>query len=604
MDKEVPQSGSKKRSAPKRSHRGKIERTPVILQMEAVECGAAALAIVLAHYGAWIPLEQLRISCGVSRDGSKASNIVRAARQYGLDARGYSVEPAALAGLPMPCILHWNFNHFVVLEGFDGGRACLNDPATGRRRVDMAELDRAFTGVVLTFAPGAAFKPLGQKPHGTRLLLRELRQSKAAVALIVIVSVTMVLPNIVVAGFSKIFVDDILIQQTRSWLVPLLIGMAVTAAFRASLTMIRQSLLTRLQTKLTVVMASRFLWRLMALPIEFFSQRHAGDIASRVDANEQIARLLSGGIAANALSLMSVLLFALAMAVYDIPLTVLCVAISLLNLLLLRAVAPGRQELSYKLAIEQGKLLGATVSTVRTIETIKASGLEDDAFDKWSGLQARTLNAQQQLGASSVTLDMIPTLLSGLTSAAILGIGGWRVINGSMTLGSLVAFQSLAANFSEPFVNLVNYFGGLQTIKGTLERLEDIYKYPLLPRAADAVSDQFEPKLSGRIELKQLNFGYSVLEPPLLADLSLAIQPGTRVALVGVSGSGKSTLGKLLCGLYRPWSGEILFDGRKLGEIPPTVFANSVAYVDQDIFLFEGSARDNLTFWEIGRAHV
>ena len=598
MDKEVPQSGSGKSAAPKRPPRAKIKRTPVILQMEAVECGAAALAIVLAHYDAWIPLEQLRISCGVSRDGSKASNIVRAARQYGLDAKGYSVEPAMLSGLPMPCILHWNFNHFVVLEGFDGARACINDPATGRRRVDMAELDRAFTGVVLTFGPGAAFKPIGQKPHGTRLLLRELRQSKAAVALIVIVSVAMVLPNIVVAGFSKIFVDDILIQQTRSWLVPLLIGMAVTAAFRASLTMIRQSLLTRLQTKLTVVMASRFLWRLMALPIEFFTQRHAGDIASRVDANEQIARLLSGGIAANALSLMSVLLFALAMAVYDIPLTVLCVAISLLNLLLLRAVAPSRQELSYKLAIEQGKLLGATVSAVRTIETIKASGLEDDAFDKWSGLQARALNAQQQLGASSVTLDMIPTLLSGLTSAAILGIGGWRVINGSMTLGSLVAFQSLAANFSEPFVNLVNYFGGLQTIKGTLERLEDIYKYPLPPRAVDVVPAGLESKLSGRIELKQLNFGYSVLEPPLLADLSLVVQPGSRVALVGVSGSGKSTLGKLLCGLYRPWSGEILFDGRKLADIPPTVFANSVAYVDQDIFLFEGSARDNLTFWD------
>ena len=598
MDSKAAQSSPRKGDAPVRRPRTKVKRTPVILQMEAVECGAAALAIVLAYYGAWIPLEQLRISCGVSRDGSKASNIVKAARRYGLDAKGYSVEPVALQSLPMPCIIHWNFNHFVVLEGFDGKRACINDPAAGRRRVGMDELDRAFTGVVLTFEPGKTFKPFGRKPQGTRLLLRELRQSKVAVALIVLVSMAMVVPNIVVAGFSKIFVDDILIQQMRSWLVPLLIGMAVTATFRAALTVIRQSLLLRLQTKLTVVMASRFLWRLMALPIEFFTQRHAGDIASRVDANEQIARLLSGGIASNALSLMSVLLFAAAMAVYDVPLAVLCVAISLLNLLLLRAVAASRQEQSYKLAIEQGKLLSATVSAVRTIETIKASGLEDDAFDKWSGLQARTLNAQQQLGASSTRLDMIPTLLSGLTSAAILGLGGWRVINGSMTLGSLVAFQSLAASFSEPFVNLVNYFGGLQTIKGTLERLEDIYKYPLPQRAAETVWDEFEPKLSGKIELKQLNFGYSVLEPPLLADLSLVIRPGSRVALVGISGSGKSTLGRLLCGLYQPWSGEILFDGRRLADIPPAVFANSVAYVDQDIFLFEGSARDNLTFWD------
>lgn len=597
MDSKLRKSGLKDDGAPIRWHRTRVKRTPVILQMEAVECGAAALAIVLAYYGAWIALEQLRVSCGVSRDGSKASNIVKAARQYGLNATGYSVEPAALHSLPMPCIIHWNFHHFVVLEGFDGKRACINDPATGRRRVDMAELDRAFTGVVLTFEPGKTFKAIGRKPQGTWLLLRELQQSKATVTLIVFVSMAMVLPNIVVAGFSKIFVDDILILQMRSWLVPLLIGMAVTAIFRAALTMIRQSLLMRLQAKLMVVMASRFLWRLMALPIEFFTQRHAGDVASRVDANEQIARLLSEGIAANALNLMSVVLFAAAMAVYDIPLTVLCVAISLLNLLLLRNVSPSRQELSYKLAVEQGKLLSATVSVVRTIETVKASGLEDDAFDKWSGLQARTLNAQQQLGVSSTALEMIPTLLSGLTSAAILGIGGWRVINGSMTLGSLVAFQSLAASFSEPFVSLVNYFGGLQTIKGTLERLQDIYKYPLHQRAGP-ISEEFEPKLSGKIELKQLNFGYSPLEPPLLADLSLIIQPGSRVALVGISGSGKSTLGRLLCGLYRPWSGEILFDGRRLADIPPAVFANSVSYVDQDIFLFEGSARDNLTFWD------
>jgi ABC-type bacteriocin/lantibiotic exporter with double-glycine peptidase domain len=271
----------------------------------------------------------------------------------------------------------------------------------------------------------------------------------------------------------------------------------------------------------------------------------------------------------------------------------------LLNVALLRVVSRRRQELSYRLAIEQGKLLSVTVGVVRTIETIKASGLEDDAFGQWSGLQAKTLNAEQQLGASSVVLEMIPTLLSGLTVAAVLGLGGWRVIQGSLTLGSLVAFQSLAASFSEPFANLVNYFGNLQTIKGTLERLEDVYKYSLESRTDnDAAAAEMPPKLAGRIELSQVNFGYSVLEPPLLGDLSLVIQPGTRVALVGASGSGKSTLGRLICGLYKPWSGEILFDGRKLADIPPQVFANSVSYVDQDIFLFEGSARDNLTLWD------
>lgn len=605
MDRPTPNELTSKRGRPKSYvnrmaswlPRRSIRRTPIILQMEAVECGAAALGIILAYYGAWIPLEQLRIACGVSRDGSKASNIIRAARRHGLTAKGYSVEPPALAEIPMPCIIHWNFNHFVVLEGIDKKRAYINDPASGRRRIDLVELDLAFTGVVLVFERGEKFEKVGSKPKGIRLLMRELRQSKKAVALLVVVSIAAVVPNIVAAGFSKIFVDDILIQHTRGWLVPLLIGMALTAAFRALLTILRQSLLLRLQTKLAVVMTSRFLWRVMTLPLEFFTQRHAGDISNRIAANEQIAQLLSSGIAANALSLMSVVLFAAAMAVYDVTLTALCVAISLINVLILRLVAPRRQELSYRLGLEQGKLLAATVGMVRTIETIKASGLEDDAFGRWAGLQAKNLNAEQRIGASAIILDMVPTLLSGLMIAAILGFGGLRVIQGSLTLGGLVAFQSLAMSFSEPFVNLVNYFGALQTMKGALERLEDVYRYPLAPPTPTHV-DAFPPKLAGRLELHNVSFGYSVLEPPLLADLSLVIPAGSRVALVGVSGSGKSTLGKLICGLYRPWSGEIRFDGWKLTDVPADVFANSVAYVDQDIFMFEGTARDNLTLWD------
>ena len=343
----------------------RVKRTPVIFQMEAVECGAASLAIVLAHYGAWIPLEELRIACGVSRDGSKASNVVKAAQRYGLAAKGYSVEPSALHKMPMPCILHWNFNHFVVLEAIDGKGAYINDPGTGRRRVGLDEVDKSFTGVVLAFERSEAFRKRGSKPQGTRLLLRELRNSKAAVALLILVSVALVVPNVVAAGFSKIFVDDILIRHTRSWLAPLLIGMALTAALRAALTIVRQSLLTRLQTKLAVVTTSRFLWRVLVLPLEFFTQRHAGDIANRVAANELIAGLLSGGIASNALSLMSVLLFAGAMAVYDVPLAVLCVLISLLNVVLLRVVARRRQELSYRLSLEQGKLLSVTVGVVQ-----------------------------------------------------------------------------------------------------------------------------------------------------------------------------------------------------------------------------------------------
>jgi NHLM bacteriocin system ABC transporter peptidase/ATP-binding protein len=587
------------RRARRRFWRKAVQRTPTILQMEAVECGAAALAMVLAHHGAWISLEQLRVACGVSRDGSKASNIVRAARRFGLAARGFRREPSTLHELPMPCIIHWNFNHFVVLEGIVGDRVYINDPAIGRRRIDMAELDLAFTGVVLVMEPTEAFRKLGRKPQGLRLLLRELRGSKPAVGLLVVVSFALIVPAVVSAGFSKIFVDDILIQHSTNWLVPLLIGMAVTALIRGILTLVRQSLLLRLQTKLAVVMISRFLWHVTALPVEFFTQRHAGDIANRVYANEQIARLLSSGIAANALNLTSIVFFAAAMAIYDAPLAAIGVSMSLVNVLALKFVGGRRQDLSRSLTLEQGKLVASTVSAVRTIETLKASGLEDEAFGQWAGIQAKALNAEQELGVSSIFLDTLPTLFSGLTLAAILGIGGLRVIEGSLTLGSLVAFQSLMASFSAPVTDLVNHVGSFQVIKGALERLEDVYNYPLDNSGKDTVApDRFPPKLTGRIELSNLQFGYSVLEPPLLADLSITIQPGSRVALVGASGSGKSTLGKLICGLYRPWAGEIRIDGWTLPDIPPQVFANSIAYVDQDIFLFEGTARDNLTLWD------
>jgi NHLM bacteriocin system ABC transporter peptidase/ATP-binding protein len=396
-----------------------------------------------------------------------------------------------------------------------------------------------------------------------------------------------------------VFVDEVLIQNTRSWLTPLLIGMGVTALFRAAVTALQQSLLLRLQTKLAVVMTSRFLWHVLSLPMDFFAQRHAGDIATRVATNEQISRLLSSGIVTNALSLMSLIVFAAAMAAYDVLLAAIVVMVSLLNVVMLRVIGQRRGDLSRSLALERGKLVGSTISAVRTIETLKASGLEDEAFGHWTGIQAKTLNAEQKLGASSNLLDVFPTLLSGLTMAAVLGLGGLRVIEGALTLGGLVAFQSLMASFTEPITALVNQVGGFQTIKGGLERQEDVYKFPLDKPAQHAPPpDGFPPKLAGRIELSNIEFGYSILEPPLITELSISIEPGTRVALVGPSGSGKSTLGRLICGLYKPWSGDVRLDGWSLSEIPREVFANSISYVDQDILLFEGTARDNLTLWD------
>ena len=317
--------------------------------MEALECGAACLAMILAFYGLWIPLEQLRVACGVSRDGSKAANVLKAARRFGLVAKGFRKEPATLHDLPMPCIIHWNFNHFVVLEGFDRGRVYINDPAVGRRQIDMAEFDAAFTGVVLAMVPTAEFKKAGSKPKASRILLRELSGSKQAVALLITISLALVVPGIVIPAFSKIFVDDILIQHANRWFIPLLIGMAVAAIARALVTACQQSLLLRLETKLTVTMISRFLWHVLALPMEFFTQRHAGDIANRIAINEQIARLLSEGLATNTLNLVSLVFFAAVMALYDPLLAAIGVGMSLTNVLVVKLIAQRRQDISASL---------------------------------------------------------------------------------------------------------------------------------------------------------------------------------------------------------------------------------------------------------------
>jgi NHLM bacteriocin system ABC transporter peptidase/ATP-binding protein len=574
-------------------------KSPTILQMEWVECGAASLAMVLAYHGLWIPLERIRVACGVSRDGTKASNILKAARRFGLSAKGFRKEPETLTDLPMPSIIHWQFNHFVVLERIDDKYAYINDPAVGRRTVGLGEFDEAFTGVVLAMEPGPDFHPAGRKPAILPVLARELAHSKSAVALLLLASLALAVPGIVIPAFGKIFVDDILVRHLSDWFAPLLIGMALTAAARGFVTAFQQSLLLRLQTKLGVAMLGRFMWHLMSLPTEFFTQRHAGDVASRVAANENIARLLSGGLALNALNLISIVFFAAAMAIFDAVLAAICVGMALLNVVVLKVISRRLEELNRSSAVERGKLYGSTIGLVRTIETLKASGLENDAFARWAGFQAKILNLDQRVGAYSAVLDVFPAFFAALTTAVILGVGGARVIEGAMTIGSIVAFQSLMMSFATPINSLVQFAAQFQAAKADIGRLEDVLNYPAETRRQLPFDlGDVPPKLAGHVELRNIAFGYSPLDPPLIEGLSLKLEPGMRVALVGGSGSGKSTIGRLICGLLKPWSGEIRYDGRQLEDVPPEIFANSVAYVDQDIFLFEGSARDNLTLWD------
>jgi NHLM bacteriocin system ABC transporter peptidase/ATP-binding protein len=578
---------------------GRRVRTPTVLQMEAAECGAAALGSVLGYYGRYVPLEELRQVCGISRDGSKASYIVKAARQYGLQARGFRHEPAALRALPLPLIVFWNFNHFVVVEGFGKARVYLNDPASGPRVVSTAEFDHAFTGIVLTFEPGPDFKPGGARPSALRGLRQRLRGSAGAVTYIALTGLALVVPGLLLPTFGRVFVDYYLVQGFHHWLPIVLVGLALTALMQAVLSWLQMRYLLRLETKLALTMSSRFLWHVLHLPVSFFSQRYGGEVGSRVALNDRVAQLLSGELAATIVSAALVIFYAMLMFCYDVTLALISLAIAVLNLVGLRTISRKRADAHQQLLNQGGKLMGTALSGLQIIETLKATGRESDFFARWAGHQAGLVNVEQRMGRLSQVLAVLPPFLSALNTVAILLIGGLRIMSGHLSMGEFVAFQILAISFMAPINQLVKLGGTVQEVQGDLKRLDDVLSHPADPQVAPLeVTPDTTRKLSGHVQLRDLTFGYNPQLPPLLENFSLTLTPGARVALVGASGSGKSTVSRLVAGLYEPWSGEILFDGQPRSHIPRQVLNASLAMVDQDVSPFAGSIRDNLTLWD------
>ena len=575
-------------------------KVPTILQMEATECGAASLSMILAHYNLWLPLEKLRQECGVNRDGSKASCVIRAARNRGCNANGYRWNADRLKEVgEFPLIIHWEFNHFVVLEGIKGDTAYLNDPAMGRRTVKWNEFRTSYTGVALRVVPNENFKPEGRRYNIFKAVAEKLSQDKWAVLFILLLNLGMIIPGLASPVFSQIFLDDILTKKHPDWMFNFCLAMTVSFIVCGVMNWLQAVILTRWQRKLTLADSSSFFWHLLRLPMQFFNQRYAAEVASRVNFNESIAGVLSGPAATAVLNLLVAIFYLLLLLQYNVTLTIIGVFFSSIDMIVFFALRRHLTDLNMKIQQDAGKCYGVTMNGLSMIETIKANGNESDFFSKWAGYRAKVLSASQDAALWQMTSTIIPTLLGGINGALIMTLGGFSIMDGAMTAGMFMAFQNLMGSFQAPVNALLSLGSTLQSTEMQMQRLDDVRRYEIddLNCRDEEISGTVE-RLSGELELRNISFGYSPLEKPLLNNFSLHIRPGHWVAVVGASGSGKSTVAKIVTGIYEEWSGQVLFDGKIRREIPRAAIVNSVAAVDQDIFQITGTITENLTLFD------
>ncbi len=575
-------------------------RVPVVIQLEALECGAACLAMILAYYGKWIPLEQVRRDCGVSRDGSKAGKVLKAARNYGLEAKGYRFSYEDLRNdAAFPCILFWNNNHFVVLNGFRGSKAVITDPARGKTVYTEEAFLKSYSGICLTFEPTEDFVPEGKPKSVIRFAGKRLKGTGTIAAFILITTVISSLMQIIKPGFSRVFVDRLLTHRNPEWFVPFIIGIAAITLIQIAVRAINRSYSLKLNGKLAVVGNTTYMWKVLKLPMEFFSQRMSGDILSRQSRNAEVASTFINMFTPLILDVGMAFFYLIVMFRYSVVLSLIGISSLFFDCVIARIMANIRTNLSRVGTRDAAMLASTTVSGIQMIETIKASGAENGYFRKWAGYQASVNNNEIRMKRISLFLGLIPESVNMMVNVAITTIGIWLCMNGKFTIGMIMAFQGYLSSFMDPVNNVISVNSSIIEMRTDMERIEDVMDYPEddLVRDLDGTDIEYG-KLSGKVELKDVSFGYSRLEPPLIEHFDLSLRPGSRIALVGPSGCGKSTVAKLLSGLYRQWDGEILFDGKPIDKIDKSIFRGSVAVVDQDITLFEDTIANNIRMWD------
>ncbi len=573
----------------------KVVKMPMVMQMESVECGAASLTMILAHYGKRLPLEEVRAACGVSRNGSSAKDIVLAARNYGLEAEGYQVTTEALEGM-QPAIIHWNFNHFVVFRGFHKGNACLNDPNAGPVEVPMDDFRKSFTGVALTFAPTEAFEPSGHRTRILSYVRKYLRGAGEAFWLTFVFALLAAFVALVIPLFTRTFIDEILSGKNRDWSSTFFLIMGTVALFQFILVLLQARYAKRTAGSLALKGNVKYLNHVLRLPISFFAMRSVGELQQRQHLNETITHSLVEVLAPQIINIALLGLYLALMLSYSVVLTLVGVVAAIVNLAIVQYYSTRRINLIHSMEQSTGKYFSATVSCIDNMESIKAAGAETGFFEYWSGLWAKKFNMEGNATDQQLKMGLLPILVNGLVNTTILILGALLILKGELSVGMLLAFQGFMSSFLSPVNDIVNASKAIVVMRSQMERIEDVMKYPEDHR--DNEGDMYEGKLGGLVELKNVTFGYSTLLPPLIENFNLRIEPGRSVAIVGSSGCGKSTLAKLISGLYKPWSGEILFDGRPIESISSEELTNSVAVIDQNVVLFDDTVAQNIRMWD------
>lgn len=582
----------------KKPIKGGLAKVPIVMQMESLECGAACLNMILAYYDKWVPLEKVRLDCGVSRDGSNAKNIIKAAKKYNLIAKGYRYEIDELRQqATFPCIIHWNFNHFVVLKGFKGNRVMINDPSDGSLSIPIEEFDKSFTGICLTFEPDEDFISSGKQKSVMSFVFKRLEKEKSSIIFLSITTFIISSIMIIKPVFLRVFIDRLITGKNLNWFNGFMLILILFSIIQVTITALKSIYMLRINGKLDAIGNTSYMWKILHLPMNFFHQRMAGDIQERKKMNANIAKKIVEVLIPLAFNISIMIFYLIIMIRYDLKLSLIGVSSIVINLVISVIISKKRMNITRVKMRDSAKLAGETINAIHMIETIKSSGMENNFFQRWAGYQASVNEQEVKYIKLSQYFGMIPLIITSLSGIAILSIGTFLTITEKFTIGMLIAFQSFLTAFTEPATKLIETNRSLQEMKTEVERIDDVMNYP--KEISYELKDEIKyEKLTGNLEIKNLSFGYSHLEKPIITNFNLKLKQGQTVAIVGMSGCGKSTISKLISGLYKPWEGEILFDGKSIFEIDKNIFTGSLAVVDQEIILFEDTIANNIKMWD------